>query len=775
MDSRETNVLLLGVMILLIAFSAYQPSYIGYATKQCIDGDGDNIHYKGKVTVGGGYEAWDSCVNDVVQEFICKDGEMKFTFLTCPNGCDDGRCAAEEIKTKTPSGGEEFTFGTSGDQVEINEYLGDVQSALTEDEIDALRGGMLSTKDGITEFDQYLRFGNSLTTGKISFAENEDDDVGDYLYFEDSDYLFEYEIDFEDGLQSSIDGNKLEDIDDESIIILGRDYTIADAEKNGNVVTMRLVGGDYNDMISEGETKTYTIGGKEYIIEALNIDDMQRKVTLNIDGKMSKQLGEGDTMLFNGVIIGIGDIFIHESAEGIDFVKLFLSARTLILKDDASDDSFTAGVKIDGQSFGEGLVKIKGSTSGSDYKILSIAYRLQPDVGGGDLYIAPGHGAREYIDAPGAFLGSWDIVYDGLKNSGTSMITFDPSGNSQYNLKFANNKGQPYTLGIAQNNGGSLAISDGGHSVHFIEGTSSSNYIIKNGDYLILTSENDHTGATNIARYDSIDTTSKTIHFDEAAEGGKSVSYSGTEGTDASGDLIVSGHTYKAYIGGAPDYSLAVDLDSDGDADGSEVKIVAKGGAIIDLGSSVNPGNDFDMTLTTQASQFDENNADEVITIGIVKNGNDVDLTLNSQNSLSIETDNSKTKAMSRYGVYIEKDNHNPDRMTIEYPLSQSLADVKIVFAAEDFTAVATEEGKCGNKKCDHDEGYMNCPADCKFIKIKEEEPAIVQNKCGNGICDEEIDSCPADCVIVEQPSIVETAEKGFFVRLWEWVVAIFT
>ena len=777
MDSRETNVVLLGLVILLIAFSASRPVYLGYATKQCADGDGYNLFYHGKVVVPGAEEAWDVCVDEtVLQEFFCEGGELQFAFASCPSGCEDGACTRVAAPPSIPAGGETYALGTSGDQVELNEYLGDVQSTLTESELDALQGGQVSTRAGLTEYHQYLRFNDDINTGRVVFAEDEDNRIGDVLYFRRGDYLFEYELEFEDGLQSSISGTRLDDLDDRDITILGRDYTIAEAEKNGNMVTLRLVGGDYSDVISEGETKTYTIGGKDTTITLFVLDDVQRRVTLKIDGKLSKQLREGDVLFVGDVMVGIGDLYVHESLEGTDFVKLFVSARTLTLKDDASDSSFSTSVEVDGTALGEGQVKLRGTTVGSEYKLLSITYRLQPDTeGGGDLYIPPGRGARDYLDAPEAFLAPWDIQYGGLEQSGSTSIVLDPTGTGQYDLKFTNRKGQSYAVGVAENSGGSLVIRDGGDDVHFLETASSSTFSVDTGDYFIVTSENDKSGITNVLRYQSIDTAAKTLHFDELAEGGKSVSYTGTEGTDASGDLIVSGKTYRVFVGGASDYALAIDLDSDGGVDGSEAKIITDGGGIFDLGSSLSPGASVDFTLTTDGSQFDENATDETVTIRVVASGSSVDVELNSQSSLSIETENSRTKAMSRYGVYLEKDNGNPDRLAITYPLSQAFGVVKLVFAPEDVTVVSTSAvDRCGNHHCDEDEGFMNCPKDCQMISFEEEHAVVFTSTCGDGVCGGG-EVCPQDCVVYEEPAVVQPARQGFWARLWQWIVGLFT
>ncbi|MEK6840166.1 MAG: hypothetical protein AABX72_04430, partial [Nanoarchaeota archaeon] len=308
MELRETNILLIGLLVLLLGFFTAQPLYVGYVTKQCADGDGNNIFYRGKVLVTGNEEAWDTCTGEqLVQEFSCSNGELHFAFETCEGGCVNGACqhVVEKIQA---SDGTTYTFESGNDRVELNEYLGDVISTLTEDDLSALQGELVSTSRGSTEIHQYLHFA-AVNTGRVIFAEDEDNHISDMLYFDNDNYLFSYELEFEGGLRSRIDGINLDDMDDTKIHLFGREYTLVEATKQGDTLTLRLVGGDYSDMIKEGETKTYTVDGKEYAVTLVTLDDVQRKATLEIDGTLSKQLSEGEIFHLGNEMFGIGDIY----------------------------------------------------------------------------------------------------------------------------------------------------------------------------------------------------------------------------------------------------------------------------------------------------------------------------------------------------------------------------------------------------------------------------------------------------------------------------------
>jgi hypothetical protein len=783
MTSRDLTTLLIGLVVLLLGFVTYHPPYVGYATKECLDSDGQDYFFKGMVTTSDGFSATDACADSLLQEFFCEDGLLQFRFHTCSGGCEDGVCL-EDTRTSFTQRleGDEFLFGSGSDQLEINEELGDVHESLTESDLDILAGGIVSTQEGTTEFHQYLRFNNDITTGKIQFGEDERDFIGDFFYVKEGDHIFEYELEFESGLETSVSGTSLDDFIDQKIMMLGVEYSIVGATKNGDTVTLRLVGGDYSDLVYEHETKTYHVAGKNHQIEVMTIDDVQKEVTLNVDGTMTSQLEEGDVTYFGSFVVGVGDIFIQEALEGRDAVELYVGGRSLEFKDDTSDSSFSTSFEVNGNSISEAEVRIKGQTISDGFEISSFTYRLRADARqGGDVYVPPGFGVREYLDEPEGMLANWDIHYEGLNHQGTSTLIFDPVGNDEYDVTFENIKGNLYSVGLVENVGGSLTISSHGDSVHFIEGSSTTDFLIDQTDYVVLTNDNDRTGVTNIVRYDSIDTTEKSLHFDDLAEGDKTVPYTGAEGIDAIGDIILSGHTYRVHVGGAPEYRIVIDMDNDGDIDGGETNIVIKGGGILDLGSTLTPGGNFDMTLTTEASQFDESSSDETLTLTMQDNSGEVDISLPAQSSLSIETDKSVTKALSDYGVYLEKDSDDPDRLIITYPLSQSLGDVRLVFSSSTSEIVSSDfSGDCGNSYCDVDEGYENCPADCDFVEFSVEQPSlpppVVAPLCGDGVCEEGEDefACSVDCLVVEQPSVI-LEKQGWFARFLNWFRDLFS
>ncbi len=139
----------------------------------------------------------------------------------------------------------------SGDTIIINldigEYISNELAAVGEAQLAALAGGTVHAKDLSTDFTQSMQFSESgiFPGGHVAFGKDEQNRVSDFIQFDSGDGLFKYQVDFGSGLRSSLTGNKMEDIVDEDIRLLGETFTIVNAEFNtgSTAVELRLFGG----------------------------------------------------------------------------------------------------------------------------------------------------------------------------------------------------------------------------------------------------------------------------------------------------------------------------------------------------------------------------------------------------------------------------------------------------------------------------------------------------------------------------------------------------
>lgn len=549
--------------------------------------------------------------------------------------------------------GDAIEVSTSGDLLELNESIGDVRETVTEVELEGLKGGVVTTNEGTTEFNQYLRFKelnatvNTLTKAPtVIFTENDApvEEVDDFMFVQEgsspSAAFFEYELEFEDGLESDIVSSKLDDLEDEEIIMLGSTHTFVDTAidaATANSVKLEMLGGAAYAVMEEGETRTFTVNGKEYEVEVMIISDVSpATVTLKVNGEVTDQLVDGETeILKDGTLIGISDIVLNEAGEAgfADIVELYIGARKVELSDNdytnsegSVDLGFNQGVKIDEETIEDAWVQIKGNElSSTEFEIFSIKYRLTADAlpGNKDIYIPAGHGVREYLDEPEGMLGlNWDIRYEGLDDTGVSIVKVSPSGDDEYTLEFENTEGLIYKIPFITFEGGTFKFGDNDDDLVLFEGfintsigttntlggrqgIASHRFNIGVLDYFVLSDMGaavvDDTATTHIVRYNSIDTSNRQLQFDDEATGSKKFIYETTTliGTIGKAELVFGGNTYTTYIANAStgatvsspnqgnDNPLAIDMTKDGSINREGTLITINGGGILNLTSQV--------------------------------------------------------------------------------------------------------------------------------------------------------------------------------------------
>jgi len=618
----------------------------------------------------------------------------------------------------------EFKAGT--DILALNEVLSGVKETFGANDLDALKSGVLDTGAGTTPVKQYLKFDEN--DAYVLYGPNEDDVLGDYLYFEDGDQIFEYHIEFTESAISEIDGTALPDYEGEVLNILGAPYTIVDATKVGKDITLKLMGGQVADVLRDGETKTYDIDGKSYEVTAVFIDSEAPSAKLSVNGVMTKELNEGDTqVLGSDVAVGVQEILTNQR-EGL--VEFYLGANKLEL----SDDDFTNSAYSEESQVKVGSTStltdvdliIKATNTTDELKINYIKYKAVTDD---DYYVPKGKGLKEFLTDPENLLtDTWDITYTGLMSTGTADIKLNPVSDHSYKLEFTNMEGDKYNMPYVSTKDGDTVwgTEETKYRLIFTESYGNTSLskqhnkttFISQKDYFVV-SDKDTDAAivddaiTRVLRYVSIATGTKVVNFEDIAGNQWGVSYTGTPGGDAEGDLIVDGKTHAFYVGSdstvdTEEYALSIDLDSDGLANGDQVFVVAKGGAIIDLGGAqtfstmgvVDPiaGNTAAMVITTPADAFDETHAAEEIEVDVKENGaDDTEMTFDVT-APSLEADDANDnydKAMTDFGAYIEA--FTPDTgapsLKVEYPLVQRGAQVFVTAGVVEVKEGSTTAG----------------------------------------------------------------------------------
>jgi len=609
--------------------------------------------------------------------------------------------------------GDAAEFKTGSDILSLNgELLSAVKKTFTADDLNALKSGVLDTGLGSTPVKQYLKFDN--TEAWVLYGPDNDDNLGDFLFFDDTNDapFFEYHMEFTEGAISELgDDNALDDYEGEVINMLGAPFTIVMAKRlSGNGIQLDMLGGQVADTLRDGETKTYTIDGKDYEVTAVFIDSADpNKAKLSVNGMLTKELEEGSTqVLGSDVTVGVQEIMTNQR-EGI--VEFYLGANKLSLKDtDYTDAAFNGDgtVKAGSKTLNDVdvIIKATNNTANDELTISYIKYEALPDD---SYYVAPGKGLKELVTYPEIFLtGTWDIKYAGLMKTGTTPIKFSPVSDHSYKLEFENLNGDAYSVPLASTKDGDFVWGQeaGKHRLIFTEyanGTdpqhNASTFISQKDYFVISDTATDATvvdnAVTNVMRYASIQTGTKIVNFEDLAGGTLSVSYAGTEGNDAEGELIVGGQSHAFYVGGDSTndnetYALSMDLDGANDiTNGTIVYIVTKGGGIfgslakqkfaVNTGQAlpIGTGNTATFNFTITASKFDEAAyGPEAAQVTLAEDLADPEVLVVDLAAPALETDDANDKyqkAMNIYGTYFElftPDTGSPT-LKIEYPLTQ--------------------------------------------------------------------------------------------------------
>ncbi|MBU2560673.1 MAG: hypothetical protein KKD17_00085 [Nanoarchaeota archaeon] len=640
----------------------------------------------------------------------------------------------ETIKVSSEAGvalgGDSVKIQRSGDVLELREWLGGVTETMDSSDAEALKSFTVSNDKGTTDVNQYLRFnwGNSpinntavpadASAARVMYTKDDDDNVGDFLWFKDGEEAFKYELEFVEGFESDIATDRsLDDLEDETLHILGEDFAVISASfSTAGKLTLNLMGGAIHDTIEEGETKTYTLKGKEYEVTALIISDWagavgSANVKLKVNGEVTKQMEEGSTEILNdGTTIGIREVLPNEAGEtaGGDILEFYLGAFKIKFEDTTST-LYDGNTEVNEENIEDSDLSIEWTNTTDTVRINKIGYILFTDgISGDEPYIAPGQGYKEKLDEPeGLLADAWDFRYEGLSDPGATEIRLKSSGDDEYRLSFTNTQGIEYSnVRFVYANGTALLYGDDDDALIFEQGTGSDagNFTIKKSDYLVLSHNGGtDTGVTRMLRLDSVDVSNSLIQMTDVGTGGSINSqFTGTLAgtwTNCQGLINVGGYSFDFYClnsssTGKGQIQLLVDLDDDGTV-GGEAGVVVNGGGMLDLGDqtaaayrpSVAAGW-FWLNVTTDDNNFDEAplTGDEVFVVNVSGSVEvDLDVLSNSSIGLSFNSpeDNSDINmGMTDYGVLIKETNedNDPDSLTITYPKAQLLPQAFVTF-----------------------------------------------------------------------------------------------
>jgi len=662
--------------------------------------------------------------------------------------------------------GEAWRVGTSSKKLEmsesvaarsstVSENIRNITTFITDDELTGLLADdTFRNAKGDYDYHQYIYFdnvnsqdGTNPSSLSVTFAEDPDSDLtADYFYVKNNDRIARYSLEFTSSAESDITlstgstattGTYLWSMEGKTINMLGKQFSIVKARRSsatGNSAELTLMGGAVADTLDEGESKTYTIGGKEYDLTLDFVGTSTTKFIIN--GEVTDSLQEGDTYtLSDKSQVGVKDISVQDFAGGVRKTEFYLGADKIFLKD---TDVKNAGagsqtLEVGNEKIDDSKVTITGSDDNSTFKIDTIQINISADD---DIYVGAGGKLSSQMEEPQALLNSWDIEYGGLENVPVEAIRIDTSGSNQYELIFVDGDGNTAKIPLAYTSGGTaLKLGDNNDDLILTEtdGTAAKNSsaVITRNDYFLVTDISQKQGerGTYLLRYkgsSAMSDSSPVIKFQNVGSGEtieRPLSASGTvpfSGTEAA-TIQLGGATYKVYnqSGNGADFDVVVDLNGNGALDflhnetetrSNIINVTTHAGAQILIGpypynASLGPAQaPTHITVSIQTVDADDhdNVAPSPIAFNVSAATSEVQLVETgsgtaNHNYISPEGESNTNYAYTSMGAKVKFENptNAPGKLTVDYPTIQRLPLVYVTAPGASISAgEATEAGQ---------------------------------------------------------------------------------
>ncbi|MBI2657448.1 hypothetical protein HYX08_02005 [Candidatus Woesearchaeota archaeon] len=632
--------------------------------------------------------------------------------------------------------------GSTSDSIET---LRNITTYVDKNNLKALASGSVTNNKVTSPFNQYLYLlgtgtETSRDTGYVIYSENDADATADFLYFKSGREIGRYLIEFTTALESDVDdsagsssstGTFLTDLQDVDVTLFGKKYTIVTAKRpttSGGGVDLILMGGAGKDTLIEKQTKSYTIGGKDYEVTLNFVDADEAQFVIN--GQTTRKMKDGDTdKLADGTTVGVTDVLYQDYAGGIHSSTFFLGANKIQLKDtDVEESTITSSnsLKVDDNTIDDAQVLIEGSDDNSTFRLTRIHVNMTAD----DNYFVPANGKlSEVIKTEGGssaepevlFTQNWDIEYKGLTKVNTEKIRLKTSGSSQYNLEFVDGDGNKVDVPIAKAPAASRILF-GDTDKNFIN---VENRTITKDDYLVVTDGTRKRGErkTYVLQYkgaDKVSNDNPVLKFKNLGSGNTiEQTYSaGTGGGEQQlATLKLGGADFRVFNASSiatNDFDVKVDMDASGalqttNVNASFVNITTRYGAEIGLVNSTDGGaaeNSIILTIKTPDALYDGNAKDTV------ENIKPLDYVANITGDSSTKVAHAEVTAFTAgqdgqklatrtpdgetniaygyttYGTFITREtpSSEPATLTIEYPESQRYPQVYITAKGASFS-----------------------------------------------------------------------------------------
>lgn len=664
--------------------------------------------------------------------------------------------------------GDAWAVETSAKKLELKEGFQDILSKLTSSELDALGDGSVTTDKGTSDYEQFIILGNNTVEFEKSSGEQTDKAVADYVKIANGKPIFNYSLEFKTPLESDVEdsagdadttGTYLGDYEDKTLSILGQTFNILQARRTSSTkhesVKLTLLGGKISDTIEEGETKTYTLDGKDYEIENIIVTDSGTIYTqFKVNGEVTEKMREGSTdTLQDGTVLGVSTILPNEAGDvTADLVTFSFGANKLEIEDTdivQATDTSSKKLRVNDDSITEVPVIIEGTDDNSTFKIEKIKMDIRA---GHDYWIPAGATLSQVMAEEGdsdivpAML-ELDLKYEGMTEEDENEINLIPSGDEEYVIEFKNNDGDEITLPLAYDNASDAANVIWGDDSYRLVVSAELNLSVD--EYVIVTdSTTSVEGNTNVLKYENTDYESDT---NQATVELKSIGDDNSEykavlkadtgsGNGLYGTFNMDGYEYSVTnVTDGSSNTMRIQIDGVSNTPSNTV-LVTENGAKITLhnnGTAANVGA-VEVELVENNNQVETDRTVKQVIYNVSGTSNDqqVDLSRNTQ-SVAVEStaDDTNVKVgMNAYGLSLTdtRVSSGPDTVEIMMPANQKLAQVFVTSGATT-TSGATSGGVVSTEVVRIDVGATQM-ASKVLSSVGAQNLIVVGGPCANAV-----------------------------------------
>jgi len=376
--------------------------------------------------------------------------------------------------TTTEVTGEAAALFSGGDKLYLGDKINSVVDSLSSSKLPTvLADGTFSGADDV-DYTQTIQVGGYPS---VSFAQQPTDDDDPNLAIALSDdtdnAAFNLTIRFDDAVNFTD-----EDSVGEDIVLFGQDYTIGSETDEDNLVLLQSA--EKIDLSSDSSTTDITLGGVEYTIELVSVDehDDADQASVRVTNKATgtsatKDIDEGTTKKVNGIAIGV----TSASSNSLKYAASVIAGSEKIV--------FTEGdaVKVgeDEEDLDGTLVSMYGGNAGA---LTKMTISVTTDDDDEDAIQVGGELLDPVFKTVKLSLGGFNIATDSTAREEISVAN---SGDDKMKVTFTNYDGDDASVNyVDYSTGTATLLSEDGEHIHVQEGA-----VISEDDWVMVGNEDE--------------------------------------------------------------------------------------------------------------------------------------------------------------------------------------------------------------------------------------------------------------------------------------------